>query len=190
MAAISLGVSNRVQPTLLSDADYAELCARAYPALRRYCRRLLAAIEDADDVAQEAIVRAWEARSRYSPTRPFWPWVRVIAQRVSIDHHRRATAGVVALRKCALKSVQPDTHLPDQCAEKREEQRLALAAFRALGSREQRLIYLRDVAGWSYGQIAESEHLTLDAVRASLHRTHKRLRREYEMQLEAPARAS
>jgi RNA polymerase sigma-70 factor (ECF subfamily) len=48
-------------------------------ALRAFLRRLSAA--DADDLAQEAFVFAWEHIDRFDPARPFRPWLFGIAWR-------------------------------------------------------------------------------------------------------------
>jgi hypothetical protein len=72
------------EPQACSAEIFGELYLATYPALVGYCRRLLGRAFgrqdfpgrcDPEDLAQEALLRAWHARERYSPARPFWPWV-------------------------------------------------------------------------------------------------------------------
>ncbi|HSS13599.1 MAG TPA: sigma factor, partial [Rhizomicrobium sp.] len=48
-------------------------------ALRAFLRRLCGNAADADDLAQEAFVFAWEHIARFDPARPFRPWLFGIA---------------------------------------------------------------------------------------------------------------
>ena len=50
-------------------------------ALRAFLRRLCGNAADADDLAQEAFVFAWEHIGRFDPARPFRPWLFGIAWR-------------------------------------------------------------------------------------------------------------
>jgi RNA polymerase sigma factor (sigma-70 family) len=50
-------------------------------ALRAFLRRLSGNAADADDLAQEAFVFAWEHIGRFHPARPFRPWLFGIAWR-------------------------------------------------------------------------------------------------------------
>jgi RNA polymerase sigma-70 factor (ECF subfamily) len=50
-------------------------------ALRAFLRRLCGNAADADDLAQETFVFAWEHIARFDPARPFRPWLFGIAWR-------------------------------------------------------------------------------------------------------------
>lgn len=55
--------------------------------LRRYCRRL--AGDDADDVAQDALLAAWRALGQWRGDGSFAGWLRQIATRRFLDRCRR-----------------------------------------------------------------------------------------------------
>jgi RNA polymerase sigma-70 factor, ECF subfamily len=57
--------------------------------LRAFLRRLTANHADADDLAQETFVFAWEHIARFDPARPFRPWLFGIAWR----KHREGKRG-------------------------------------------------------------------------------------------------
>lgn len=73
-------------------------CAVAFEELaRRYRPRLLTVLErrlsgnlsDAEDVAQEALSRAWQKIAMYDDKYQFSTWLYTIAFRLATDHHRR-----------------------------------------------------------------------------------------------------
>jgi RNA polymerase sigma-70 factor (ECF subfamily) len=68
-----------------------ELYTRYYPRLHLYCRRRVGDIHVAEELAQEAFLRALRAMPRFAGERRFYPWMTVIAQRLCIDHHRSAS---------------------------------------------------------------------------------------------------
>ena len=57
-------------------------------ALRAFLRRLCGNAADADDLAQEAFVFAWEHIGRFDASRPFRPWLFGIAWRKYREHKR------------------------------------------------------------------------------------------------------
>ena len=67
--------------------------------MRRYQRRvygvalrIVRAHDVADDVAQEAFVRAWRSLDRFELGRPFGPWVCRIAANLAVNHVRSPRA--------------------------------------------------------------------------------------------------
>jgi RNA polymerase sigma factor (sigma-70 family) len=70
--------------------DFADLYARHYREVIRYCVVLTGSVDEADDVAAETFeraLRAWNA-GRWSSGRPL-PWLFLIARRIVIDRARR-----------------------------------------------------------------------------------------------------
>jgi RNA polymerase sigma factor (sigma-70 family) len=60
---------------------FGRLVHRHQQGLRAFLRRLTANSADADDLAQETFVFAWEHIARFDPARSFRPWVFGIAWR-------------------------------------------------------------------------------------------------------------
>ena len=90
-----------------ADLDDAELARRAATGCRdsfatlamryqvrtvHYVRQLAGRADrgDADDIAQEAFVRAWRAIGSYDPRWAFSTWLFTIARRVCLNHARSA----------------------------------------------------------------------------------------------------
>jgi RNA polymerase sigma-70 factor (ECF subfamily) len=61
------------------------------PRLRAFVARLTGRSgPDADDIAQEALTRAWRYRRSFDSLRELGPWLRAAAFRAFLDHRERA----------------------------------------------------------------------------------------------------
>lgn len=67
---------------------FAELVRRYAPRVRRLARHLVRGHADADDVAQEAFVRAHQALPRFDGRSEFFTWVYRIAVNLSLNRAR------------------------------------------------------------------------------------------------------
>ena len=161
-----------------SAESFSDLYARCRAPLVAYCGRLLAGRGDPEATAQEAFLHAWSAWDRYSPSRPFWPWLATIARRLCHDNWRHLER--VSGREHALARLSSEP-LPEpaELVEDAEERRLVMLAFRELRPEQQRIVGLRDVEGWAYEEIADFEGVTVESVRGSLRRARSALRRAY-----------
>ena len=83
------------------ESAYAELLARHRDRVFSFLLRLLGSSQDAEDVAQEAFVKAFSRLDSYDPARPFISWLFGIAHHAALDHLR-------ARRPAALSLDDPD----------------------------------------------------------------------------------
>lgn len=60
--------------------------------LTAYLRSLLGADPSVDDLFQQSMLVAWRRLGDYDRSRPFGPWLRGIAQRLVLEHHRKRLA--------------------------------------------------------------------------------------------------
>lgn len=70
------------------DAAFTALVERHRGELHRHCRRMLAS-ERAEDALQEALLRAWRARSSFAGRASFRTWLYRIATNACLDEMRR-----------------------------------------------------------------------------------------------------
>jgi RNA polymerase sigma-70 factor (ECF subfamily) len=128
----------------------------------------------ADDVAQDAFVRAWQSLERFELGRPFGPWVCRIAANLAINHVRSPVA-----REDPL----PEGHGETRAAQGSpldgvldgEAQRLLHEALATLPPEQRAVFVLRAVEEMSYGEIAEALGLSPGTVMSRLFRAREKL---------------
>ena len=151
-----------------------DLYRRYFDRLHRYCRRHTRDSHEAEEVAQEAFVKALRSMHSLEGERRFYPWMTVIAKRITIDRHRKLSR-LELTDQPDLGSVDPDVeHLFSavDAANVRE-------AMGNLGPRHREVLLLREAEGLSYADIAIKLDVPVTTVEALLHRARKALRREY-----------
>lgn len=82
--------SDLVAAALADKRAYAHVLRRWEPLLARYVRRILGReSQAADDVLQEAFLKAYVNLNDYDRTRPFGAWIYRIARNEAINHLRK-----------------------------------------------------------------------------------------------------
>jgi RNA polymerase sigma-70 factor (ECF subfamily) len=69
--------------------DFGELVKRFEVRLFNFLLRRTGSRSDAEDLTQEAFIRAWERIHRYEPKWRFSTWLFTIGARLAVSHHRR-----------------------------------------------------------------------------------------------------
>lgn len=69
-----------------SRVSFDELVARYRPRLVAFLARRLANAADAEDVAQETFLRAYDRLDHYDPSRPFATWLFAIGKNIAANH--------------------------------------------------------------------------------------------------------
>jgi RNA polymerase sigma-70 factor (ECF subfamily) len=147
------------------------LIGRVYGFALRLCRDR----QRAEDLAQEALLRAWADRHRMREPQAARTWVFRIVANLWTDQCRRGRH--LAARAGPLE-VQPEAPGPDPAreAEGREELLRALAALDALRPRQREVLYLAAVEEMTPTEIANVLNLSRENVRAHLCLARKALR--------------
>jgi len=174
----------RVRAAQSGDAEaYRELveaCKRSVYALGY---RMLGNHDDADDVAQETFVRAWEALQRYDARYSFPGWLRTIATRLALNvlekRRRRRTEGGETF-DAAAGTQAAATPGPDAEVEALETRTLLARALQALPDEFRVPLLLRTHEELSYVEIATALAIPVGTVMSRLHRARAMVRRELE----------
>jgi len=178
---------------LLARARQGDLAAFE-TVVRRYQRRvygvalrIVRAHDVADDVAQEAFVRAWRSLDRFELGRPFGPWVCRIAANLAVNHVRSPRAREEGLPEgyAETRSSDPGPLGAVLDAEAREVLDEAMGGL----SPEQRAVFvLRAVEDMSYEEIAGALGISQGTVMSRLFRARERLAKALAPYLGAAAR--
>src|SRR5215831_14929320 len=160
------------------------------PALLRHCYRMLGSFEEAEDLVQDVLLRAWRSRDTYAGDAPLLHWLMRIAtnaclnaltrerprQLPQLDHPKVADGSALhELEAATWVTPAPDARLlpadPARAAELREEVALAFVALlQRLPPKQRAVLLLKDVVGWPAEEIAAALELTASSVNSALHR--------------------
>jgi RNA polymerase sigma-70 factor, ECF subfamily len=156
------------------------------PALLRHCYRMLGSFEEAEDVVQEVLLRAWRSRDTYAGDAPVGHWLMRIATNACLNALTRGgprllpqldhdpDAPLAELEVATWVTPAPDAQLfpdPARATEAREEVALAfIALLQRLPPKQRAALLLKDVVGWPAEEIAAALELTISSVQSALHR--------------------
>jgi RNA polymerase sigma-70 factor (ECF subfamily) len=142
-------------------------------------RYLLSDREEAEDVAQEVLIRMWRSGDRVAPDR-LEAWLLRVTRNASYDRlrSRRAATRVFAPDRAHEEGgwVAADGPSPERVVGGSEIRRQLCVALAELREPAKSIVILREIQGLSYQQIADVLELPLSTVRVSLHRGRRRLR--------------
>jgi RNA polymerase sigma-70 factor, ECF subfamily len=152
-------------------------------ALYRSAFRMTRNAADAEDLVQETFARAIAASGRFQPGTNLGGWLYRIMFNAFVDgyHKRRREpllAGDQASRAAGLRWPlgSADVMSAEEHVLGNLVQAEIAAAIRALPSRHRLMVYLADVKGLGYLQIADLTGIPVGTVKSSLHRGRGRLR--------------
>jgi len=157
------------------DRGFEDVFRRYAGPLRALCARRLGSAVDAEDACQEALIRAYASRDRFDAGAPLWPWLATIAANVCIDVRRKRVPDPVDAVSAGDRAA--DGVQPHDAVEAGMRVRLVDDAVASLPQHYRVPVYLRDVEGWTYTEIADLGGTTVSAVRSSLLRGRRALRR-------------
>jgi RNA polymerase sigma-70 factor (TIGR02960 family) len=160
------------------ESAFATLVARHRRELHVHCYRMLASFDEAEDVVQEALLRAWLKRDTFTGGAGFRAWLYRIATNACLDALRRSNRQLTTLggfEEVPWLQPYPDRLLnelqPETAAVARETIELAyLAAIQLLSPTQRATLILRDVLGWSAAETASLLESTVPATNSALQR--------------------
>ena len=134
----------------------------------------------ADDLAQDAFVRAFARLKTYDPERRFSAWFFQILRNVVIDHLRRRRIAAVSLDELQAGGYpEPPTGDPESSpeadAERKELGRALTAALQRIRAEYREVIVLRYQQGLTVDEIGGVLQLPEGTVKTYLHRGRKEL---------------
>lgn len=137
------------------------------PELYRYCRYLTKSPWDAEDLAQDALARAFSTLSRmeHAPPNPR-AWLFRMASNLWIDRVRRERSA-----RADDLTQEPSAPAPDPQATREAASTLVAR----LAPQERAALVLKDVFEFSLEEIAQALSTTVGAVKAALHRGREKL---------------
>ena len=171
-------------------------------ALHVHCYRMLGSLQDAEDLVQETLLRAWQRRATYAGRAPLRAWLYKIATNLCLDtlaQRKRRTLPIARQPAASLADPIPgdvnepiwlepfpdallasqaltDALTPEGRFMRRERIDLAfLVVLQQLPARQRAVLLLRDVLEWQASEVAELLELTVPTVKSLLFRARRTL---------------
>jgi RNA polymerase sigma-70 factor (ECF subfamily) len=142
-----------------------------------FAYRLAENYDDANDIAQEAFVRAYGAIRTFRGDCAFSTWIFRITTNVFLDERKRRKAHPVQSldegerqEDRAAVQVEDPGPTPEQIADNKERRRVLVQAIQSLPEYQRAMIVLYHVHQRSYEEIAETMGLPLGTVKSRLNR--------------------
>lgn len=170
-----------LQPELIQNARrgnelaWETLVQEHQQALYRLAYLMLGDASDAEDIAQEAFVRAFRALDTFDETRPVRPWLLSIAANLARNRRRSIGRYLQALTRAVRREPEPVTMIGERSAQHWEADTL-WQAVRRLPAPDQEIIYLRFFLDLSEAESAITLEIAQGTVKSRLHRALARLR--------------
>lgn len=157
-------------------ASFEQLALRYGDLVFRFLLRRIGNRHDAEEIAQEAMLRAWVSIGRYNPRWRFSTWLCTIAHRQAISAHRLRR---VAIEPGDVEQRAGEAAEPGETGASRSDGGSAVwaVAARILSDEEYEALWLRYAADRSPREVAVILQRTPVAARVMLHRARERLRR-------------
>ena len=156
---------------------YGELVRRYQTSVFNVCYRMLGERQEAEDLAQEAFLRAYQRLETFDAGRPFGPWIRKVAANLCLNSLQRQRPPRLPLDDeydDPVDSGQPDPadvhERADQAARLRRQLTPLPAHYRAV-------IELRHFQDMTYEEIAKELTISIGDVKTHLFRARRLLAR-------------
>jgi RNA polymerase sigma-70 factor (ECF subfamily) len=156
------------------DSQAFDLLVRRYlPRARVIARRLMPDPDDADDLVQDAFLRALERIATFDVARAFEPWFTRLLVNVGLDLRRKQT-----VRRAERHDPEtfPGGASPARDAERSELRDSLSQALEELPDRQRLIVSLFEIDGHSTEEVAGMLKVSQVTVRWHLHQARKTLR--------------
>ncbi len=171
--------------------------------LQLHCYRILGSLQDAEDVVQETLLRAWRRLDTFEGRAPLRAWLYKIATNACFDALEKRPRRVLPTAQYAPADprqpfappvaepiwlepypddliAEPETG-PEARYSLRESVSLAfLAALQSLPPRQRAVLILCDVLDWRASEAAQLLNITVSAVNSALHRARVTIHHRYQ----------
>jgi RNA polymerase sigma-70 factor (ECF subfamily) len=165
-----------VTRTLQGDTHAFGALVRCYQnSVFNVCYRLLGNRHEAEDLAQDAFIRAYQRLRSFDPERPFGPWMRRVAANLCYNHLQKNQLPQTYLNDEIEMPKDAIGVNPEQTIEIREQSASIRAALLALPPHYRVTLELRHFQELSYEEMAAELDLPLNTVKSHLFRARKQL---------------
>lgn len=168
--------------TPMDPEDFDRQLGELRPKLHRYCARMTGSVVDGEDVVQDALLNALEARAKSGAIANTEAWLFRVAHNAALDFLRRCTRHRAAQSPEIPEMIAAPTNL----VQDREIAAASMRTFMRLPPPQRSAVILKDVLGHSLEEICEVVGGSVASAKAALQRGRARLRELAHEPAEAP----
>jgi RNA polymerase sigma-70 factor (ECF subfamily) len=173
---------NEPKKDTLDESEFRELVEPYRRALEVHCYRMLGSLQDAEDVVQETLVRAWRSFGSFERRSSVQTWLYRIATNACLDELRRRPRRPLTVEPFPDERLEEaESPVVDPAARYalREGMELAfLTVIQRLPGRQRAVLIFRDVLGWTAPEVASLLGASVASVNSALQRARATLDRE------------
>ncbi len=172
-----------VRDFLAGDASaFEELATRYQPAVMNMAYRLLGNRSDAADVCQEVFVLLLRKLGSFRGEAKFSTWLYRVSLNACHDYARKSRRNISLsespgddLPEMEQRLADDGLDAPEASMERAEVQKAVREAVARLPYKFKEIIYLHDISGYNYKEVAEILDISLGTVKSRLNRARNRL---------------
>jgi RNA polymerase sigma-70 factor (ECF subfamily) len=179
-------VNKRIRQVLKGDQNaYTDIVNLYQHKLYQVCFRMLGNKQEAEDIAQEAFVRAYINLHTYDQKRKFSTWIYRIATNLCIDRIRKKKPDYYLDAQIAgtdgldmYSQIAAEEQLPEEAVEQMELQDRIQYEISRLPDKYRSVIVLKYIEELSLQEISEILDMPLGTVKTRIHRGREALRKQ------------
>lgn len=141
--------------------------------------------EDAQELAQDAIVRAFTSIGKFRGDSSFSTWLYRITMNVCTDFLRkRSKAVLISMEQGAVANdnqqaiqIEEEAPGPDELAEKNQLKKLVRDAMDSLSDEHRQVLIFRDIMDMSYKEIADTLNVNEGTIKSRINRARAGLKK-------------
>ncbi len=154
---------------------FSELVRRHRPYIVTRCYGILKDKDDAQDVAQEVLIRLFTRSETYHSNAPFMPWLNIIIRNRCVDHLNGDKQDLHQEISRKIEETIEEEYDTDEVAKPTIE--VLKELLEQVRGEEKLLICLKYRQGWSNKEIQQSLHLNENTVKSKIKRSCKKLQK-------------
>lgn len=154
---------------------FGDLVQRYQQTVFNVCFRMLGERREAEDLAQESLLRAYRKLDTFDVNRPFGPWIRRVAANQCLNHLEKRRINQLPLDEERDRAVSRTLLDPETKRIEAEAQDRVRAAIIELPPKYRVVIELRHYQAMSYDDISNALDIPISDVKSHLFRGRRRL---------------